>query len=281
MHITISLVSFAAITLSLSSVCADETYSIHAHTDIIGQSAPEYRDVNYRVAAIRYIDAGATLIATSVPHNIVLLYIVDHAPVYGTHVVGGISISPEDSEGTNGYMFSRDQPDYLGLQPGETATNGLNGGSFWTGGIDLNGDGDVGTYTQHDDGTWTVAYDINEGMTFVGDPDAHPIEHLFRLNGIPEHPASGTGPVTIASIDIIAPWTLPPTCALLTASLDAGFPTLAITNFPTSSTVTVQRCEDLMATNWIAITNLSIGFTNWIDYTLTGDWERVFYKLAR
>jgi len=57
------------------------------------------------------------------------------------------------------------------------------------------------------------------------------------------------------------------------------FPIVYLTNMLAGSvTVTVQRSEDLLTTNWLNITNLTLGVTNFTDTTATGAWQKLFYR---
>ena len=189
-------------------------------TDITGPEstlgpymAEEYRDVLYNVAHVNYFDKNGTLISNSAPNMIVANFIKDQSDLGAgfDYPIGAFKVDGGASSSTNGWLWSRDGPPYttLGMQAGEVATNGLNGGSLWTAGIDLNNNGKVGTYTMYDNGTWRIDYEANEGMPYRGDPSALPGEYTFEVQGVPQHPESGTGPVTIDSINIFSPNIVP------------------------------------------------------------------------
>ncbi len=59
-----------------------------------------------------------------------------------------------------------------------------------------------------------------------------------------------------------------------------GLPSFVISNASPTKTICVQRCTNLVATNWIDSTNLLTGYTNWTD-TATGEWTTIFYRLVR
>lgn len=264
---------------------ADMVYDISSQEDILGPYDANYRDVLYQSPQINFRDSNGNLIEGGLTNRVVLLYVGDHAPVYGTHIIGGLTLKSEQTQSNSGWFWSRDSPDYLGLQPGETATNGLNGGSYWIGLID-NGDigyannGTVGTYTLNDNGTWSISSEPGESMSYYGDIADFEGQYAFRLNGVPAHPESGTGPMTIESIDIFAPWQIVPEADIrLAATMPGQFPIVYLTNMLEGAvTVTVQRSEDLRTTNWLDITNLTLGVTNFTDTSVTGEWQTLFYR---
>ncbi|MCO5068269.1 MAG: hypothetical protein M9910_06220 [Kiritimatiellae bacterium] len=52
--------------------------------------------------------------------------------------------------------------------------------------------------------------------------------------------------------------------------------------FPSiSSTVTVQRCTDLVISNWVDVATFSTAYTNWMDYSATGEWATLYYRLIQ
>ncbi len=192
---------------------ADIIYDLNSHTNAL-QPFPEYnsefRDVIYQSPQVNFRDMNGNLIGGGLTNKVVLLYVANHdSPINGLFMVGGLTIQPGENTSANGWFWSRDSPELFGMQGNETATNGLNGSSYWAGGIDLNGNGTIGTYTLNDNGTWNLEFESNEGMFHSGDPNLLPGQYSFALNGVPQHPASGTEPVSIDSIDIYTPYTVP------------------------------------------------------------------------
>ena len=248
---------------------------ITSHADVVGSYAPEYRDVLYNSLQVNYRDIDGDLIPGGLTNNVVLIYVGDVDPSSQTinEIYGGLTILAGESQTDSGWFWSNDgiPGTVAGMVPGQVATNGLNGGSYWTGGIDLNGNGSVGNFN----GT-TIAYDPNEGMVHEGDSSYVTGEYYVRLNGIPAHPGSGTGPITIDSIDIYAPWQMPES-EILSVYM-SSLPEMIISNASLSA-ITVQRSSDLLGTNWLNITNFLTSVTNFTDTTATGDWKQLFYRI--
>ena len=94
--------------------------------------------------------------------------------------------------------------------------------------------------------------------------------------------AMGYGAIDNVTLDVaIAPESITNQFRFVEASFASGTPVLSITNPSPTETVYIQRCNDLMNTNWLTVTNFLQSQTNWTDTTITDVWGKIFYRLTR
>ncbi len=64
-------------------------------------------------------------------------------------------------------------------------------------------------------------------------------------------------------------------------SFSGMLPSMTISNGAYTTPLYIQRCTDLINTNWTDITNFTAGVTNWTDNTVPGAWTSIFYRLIQ
>lgn len=163
---------------------------IYTHTNVV-------KDANFVPPtgdrAVYYNCNNVTFNGRTPEHKMILLYAKQLSPTSATtRIVGGLTVYPRESLVTNGYMNSTAGTSTIGMFSGETPTNGLNGGSYWVAGNDLNDNGKVGTYT-FDSGTgaWTINFEAGESVGIGNTTNG------IKFASMPSFPSTGTGPATI------------------------------------------------------------------------------------
>jgi hypothetical protein len=174
---------------------------------------------------------------------------------------------------TNGWIWASTNTTLAGLRTGEVPTNGLNVTSYWAGGIELSGDGIVGTYTLDTTAnTWTINYQANEGMVYYdGTWTNYPNTHRFKLVDNPDaFPANGTGPQNLGRIEIYAPYALPPKITSAVLAISNGMAQFQVIGVPSNQIFYVDKSTDGLV-SWITnnasfissgVTNNQISITN-------------------
>ena len=138
-------------------------------------------------------------------------------------------------------------------------TNGVRHAFYWhdsTGMIDLN------TLVDSSKGmVMNNARAINNLGQIIGIGILNEEERGFLLSLIPE-------PAT--------------TSLVFSATSSSGMPpSMTISNGAYTTPIYVQRCTDLINTNWINITNFTTGHTNWSDGTAPSAWTSFYYRLVQ
>ena len=143
---------------------------------------------------------------------------------------------------------------------GYATTTGENGRAFyWTdssGIVDLN-----------------ILIDSNSGWVLN---NAKAINNSGQIVGTGEFNGEGRG-------FLLSPVPKPATTSLIFCAMSVNSmpPSMSISNGAIITPVYIQRCSDLVNTNWINVTNLLTGFTNWTDTTAPGAWTSIYYRLVQ
>ena len=82
---------------------------------------------------------------------------------------------------------------------------------------------------------------------------------------------------------LLSPIPEPATTSLVfSATSFSGMPpSMTISNGAYTTPLYVQRCTDLINTNWINITNITTGYTIWTDDTAPSAWTSFYYRLVQ
>ena len=247
--------------------------SIYTQADINPDGNPfgsDYRSV--------YLNCPIITINGRTPqHDLVGIFIEDQQPglMAATSPVGGLTLLANHSSTTNGWLWAC-SPSWgnRGVNPGEIPVTGLNGSSIWIVLLDNNGNHNLGTYTEYDDGSWSITPDPGDGP-IIGASNV-------QMTGVDAFPSSGTGPVTIQSINITAFEAVldPPTVSSIVVSVYNN-PTLASLTFASllsNMTYSVECSAELVS--WSPL--FSFTATGAVhSITVTNGSDRGFYRLAK
>lgn len=188
---TLILATCFASTHAMVAHATITTNEIFNHTNIVKDANSVPPSVDYAV----YYDCANVKFNERVSDKLIVLCFVKKltATTTATWVTGGLTIFPNSDRVSTGHFNYAVTT--VGMKPGDIATNGLNGGSFWVVLRDENQNGKVGTY-RYDSvaGTGLITAEPGE---FVGTNEVNCV-----FTGMPAFPASGTGPVSITSIRI-------------------------------------------------------------------------------
>jgi len=82
---------------------------------------------------------------------------------------------------------------------------------------------------------------------------------------------------------LLSPVPEPATTSLVfSATSFSGMPpSMTISNGAYTTPLYVQRCTDLINTNWVNITVFTTGVTNWTDSTVPASWTSIYYRLVQ
>lgn len=72
----------------------------------------------------------------------------------------------------------------------------------------------------------------------------------------------------------------PASAWFLAVSTTNGYPVLSITNSLPARTAWVQRCVNLLETNWVSVYANAVAYTNWTDASAGTSWTNLFYRLG-
>jgi hypothetical protein len=182
-----------------------EWADIYSHTNIVADANTTGSTKDKAV----YYNCTNVLFNGRIPREkIVLVYMKYHQGLDDkTNLIttlvpaGGLTIEPNTGV-AQGYLnstnaISKYESQRTLMFPGEVATNGLNGFSFWVAGQDFGGDLKVGQWNSSYGINWQSGEMVSNKNMYAESPD-----NEIQFTGMPAFPTNGVGPVTIDSIRI-------------------------------------------------------------------------------